>query len=133
MGDTTVQKTCEEPQIEITTLDSIKARIVEGAQKYFEQSGEKLVDGFLPVIVDSLFDEYKVIRRFPDYFTQEQIDLDVMRYFNRKWGYIALKVIPMVYGKIGAEGLTSLTDNQVTRTWSTESHFPDVVPYCEVV
>lgn len=118
---------------EITTLDSIKARIINAANTYFQQSGETLVEGFLPVLVDSLIDEYRIIRRFPDTFTQEQIDLDTMRYFNRKCNYFATQVIPAMYGKIGAEGLSSLTDNQVNRTWSKESYFPDVVPYCEVV
>lgn len=115
------------------TVESVKTKIIDGAQKYFEQTGEPLVEGFLPLLVDSLFDEYQAARNYPDYFTAEQIDADVMQYFSRKSMYIAMVAIPAIYGKIGGEGLASLTDNQGSFTWSKENYFADVVPYCEVL
>lgn len=112
---------------------TVRGRIVEKAKIYFEQTGEEVSEDFLSLIVDSLFDEYKAARKFPDYFTEGQIEVDTMQYFGKKCGYFALKVIPAIYGKIGAEGLNQLTDNQVSRTWGKENYFADVTPYCEVL
>ena len=115
------------------TVESVKTKIIESAQKYFEQTGEPLVEALLPLLVDSLFDEYRATRNYPDYFTAEQIDADVMQYFSRKSMYIAMVAIPAIYGKIGAEGQISHSENGIYRTWEADGWFADVVPYCEVL
>lgn len=115
------------------TVESVKTKIIDGAKMYFEQTGEPLVEGFLPLFVDSLFDEYRAARNYPDYFTAEQIDADVVQYFSRKSMYIAMIAIPTIYGKIGAEGQISHSENGISRTWEDDGWFADVVPYCEVL
>lgn len=116
-----------------TTMQSIKRRIVENALIYFANTGEAVDDELLLLFVESLVDEYKAKRNYPDYFTEEQIETDVIQYFSRKQTYFAMKVIPAMVGKIGAEGLSSLSDNQITRSWNKEDYFSDVIPYCEVL
>lgn len=116
-----------------TTSQEIKKNIVESAMVYFETTGESFSEEFLLLLVDSLVDEYKAKRNYPAYFTEEQIESDIVAYFSRKKSYIAMKVIPAMVGKIGAEGQVSHSENGISRTWETDSCFSDVIPYCEVL
>lgn len=115
------------------TVESVVDKIVEGAAVYFEETKEHVSDSFLRLLAESLVDEYKSKRNFPGYFTDEQIVADVVRYFGRKKAYFATKVIPAMYGKVGAEGQKSMADNGISRAWETETWFGDVIPYCEVL
>lgn len=115
------------------SMQMIKESIIENTLIYFETTGESISDEFLLLLVDSLMDEYKIKRNYPGYFTEEQIESDVSAYFNRKKSYFAMKVIPAMVGKIGGEGLSSLSENGISRTWESESWFADVIPYCEVL
>lgn len=114
-------------------MQEIKGSIVENALIYFETTGESISDEFLLLLVDSLVDEYKSKRNYPAYFTEEQIEADVAAYFKRKKSYFAMKVIPAMVGKIGAEGLSSLSDNGISKVFETDTYFSDVIPYCEVL
>lgn len=116
-----------------TTMQSIKRRIVENALIYFANTGETVDDELLLLFVESLVDEYKEKRNYPDYFTEEQIETDVIQYFSRKQTYFSVKVIPAVVGKIGAEWQASHSENGISRTWEAEGWFVDVIPYCEVL
>lgn len=118
---------------ESLTVESVIDKIVEDAAVYFEETKEQVSDSFLQLLVESLIDEYKAKRNYPIYFTEEQIDSDVVRYFGRKKTYFATRVIPEVYGKIGAEGQNSHSENGISRVWGTEKYFGDVIPYCEVL
>lgn len=111
----------------------IKENIVENSLIYFETTGESISEEFLLLLVDSLVDEYKSKRNYPAYFTEEQVDADVVAYFNRKKSYFSMKVIPAMVGKIGAEGQASHSENGISRTWETDAWFSDVIPYCEVL
>lgn len=115
------------------SMQKIKESIVENTLIYFETTGESISDEFLLLLVDSLADEYKSKRNYPGYFTEEQIDADVAAYFNRKKTYFAMKVIPAMVGKIGAEGLSSLGDNGISKAFESDTYFSDVIPYCEVL
>lgn len=115
------------------SMQKIKESIIENALIYFETTGESIDDEFLLLLVDSLVDEYKAKRNYPGYFTEEQIDADVAAYFNRKKNYFAMKVIPAMVGKIGAEGLNSLSDNGISKVFESDTCFSDVIPYCEVL
>lgn len=115
------------------SIQKIKENIVENALIYFETTGESISDEFLLLLVDSLMDEYKAKRNYPAYFTEEQIDADVASYFNRKKSYFSMKVIPAMVGKIGAEGLSSLSDNGISKVFESDAYFSDVIPYCEVL
>lgn len=111
------------------------AAIFEAAQAYFDNTGETVSDELLRLLVDSVIDQYKTQRNYPDGVTDEAIDADVTRYFSRKKNYIATTVIPAMFGKIGAEGQSALIDNQVSRYWANEAfpvYLPDVVPYCDI-
>lgn len=116
-----------------TSLSQIKEIIVENATDYFRATGESINDDFLLLLVDSLADEYKSKRNYPGYFTEEQIDADVAAYFKRKKSYFAMKVIPAMVGKIGAEGQVSHSENGISRTWEADAWFSDVIGYCEVL
>lgn len=118
---------------ETVSLDKIKEEILENAQTYFKTTGETVDDNFLLLLISSLFDEYKARRNYPAYFTNKQIEADVKSYFVRKKAYFAMKVIPAMIGKIGAEGLSSLLDNGVSRVFAADGYFYDVIPYCEVL
>ena len=115
------------------SLEKIKESIVENSQEYFKVTGESFKDDFLLLLVDSLVDEYKARRNYPGYFTEDQINADVASYFSRKSAYFAMKIIPTIIGKIGAEGQQSHSENGISRSWEAENWFPDVIPYCEVV
>lgn len=115
------------------SLNQIKESIVNNAQEYFKVTGESFNDEFLLLLTDSLIDEYKSKRNYPDYFTDERVESDVIKYFNQKKNYFSMKVLPATIGKIGAEGQSSHSENGISRTWETDSWFSDVVPYCEVL
>ena len=116
-----------------TNLLKIKENIVENALVYFEATRESFSEEFLLLLVDSLVDEYKAKRNYPEYFTEEQVDADVAAYFNCKKSYFSMKVIPAIVGKIGAEGLSSLSDNGISKVFESDAYFSDVIPYCEVL
>lgn len=113
--------------------EKIKDEILECVSVYFKQTGEKLDDDFAFLLIESLIDEYKSKRNYPTYFTDEQISADVAAYFACKKTFFAMKVIPAMVGKIGAEGLSSLSDNGVSRVFAEDAYFSDVIPYCEVL
>lgn len=115
------------------TIEDIKNSIVNSALTYFSNTGENVSDELLLLFVEALVDEYKGKRQYPAYFTDEQIEADVVRYFGRKKIYFAMKAIPEMVGRIGAEGLHSLSDNQVNRVWNIATYLADVIPYCEVL
>lgn len=117
----------------VESIQTIKENIVEAAITYFTQTGENFSDDFLFLLVDSLVDEYKGKRQYPAYFTDEQIETDVAQYFWRKKTYIAMRVIPEIVGKIGAEGQKSHSENGIDRAWNPEMYLADVIPYCEVL
>lgn len=115
------------------TVESVVDKIVESATIYFEETKERVSDFFLRLLAESLVDEYKAKRNYPEYFTDEQIEADVIRYFIRKKAYFATKVIPAMYGKVGAEGQKSHAENGISRAWESETWFGDVIPYCDVL
>lgn len=111
----------------------MEEEILEKSKVYFLQTGEKYSDDFLLLLIESLISEYKKRRNYPDYFTDQQIAEDVERYFQNKQSYFAVKVIPAMVGRIGAEGQSSHSENGISRSWEPDSWFDDVIPYCEVV
>ena len=115
------------------SMEMIKESIIENALIYFDTTGESISDEFLLLLVDSLMDEYKAKRNYPAYFTEERVDADVASYFKRKKSYFSMKVVPAMVGKIGAEGLSSLSDNGISKVFESDTYFSDVIPYCEVL
>lgn len=114
-------------------IEKLKEEMLDSIEVYFKQTGEKVDEDFVLLLIDSLVDEYKTKRNYPDYFTDEQISADVIAYFTRKKAYFVMKVIPVMVGKIGAEGQVSHSENGISRTWETEGWFGDVIGYCEVL
>ncbi|MDO5540614.1 MAG: hypothetical protein Q4F83_11190 [Eubacteriales bacterium] len=114
-------------------IETLKEEMLESVKVYFQQTGEQIDDDFVLLLIESLVDEYKAKRNYPDYFTEEQIEADVAAYFKRKKTYFAMKVIPAMVGKIGAEGQVNHSENGISRTWETDGWFDDVIPYCEVL
>lgn len=109
--------------------------ILEDAMTYFTFTGEEVDSAFLQLLINAVVDGYKAQRNYPEELADEVIDADVTRYFTRKRTYIATQVIPAVLAKVGAEGISLLIDNQVTKDWKGNNPMllPDVVPYCGVV
>lgn len=114
-------------------IEKLKEEMLDSIEVYFKQTGEKVDEDFVLLLIDSLVDEYKAKRNYPDYFTDEQITADVVAYFTRKKAYFAMKVVPAMVGKIGAEGQVSHSENGISRTWENEGWFADVIPFVTVL
>ena len=119
------------------TLNEVKTAIQGIVVSYLGQLGEgdDFSTDLIGAMIDSLFDEYKSIRNYPDSVEDETIDAETAKYFNRKKSFFGTQVVPALLTKAGAEGLETLIDNQVSKYWgkSFENYFPDVVPYCGVI
>ena len=119
------------------TLNEVKTAIQAILVSSLTQLGEDgdFSNDLIGVMIDSLFDEYKSIRNYPDSVEDETIDAETAKYFNRKKSFFGTQVVPALLTKAGAEGLETLIDNQVSKYWgkSFENYFPDVVPYCGVI
>lgn len=115
--------------------NSLLEEIVSMAQEYFTVLDDEIGDntGFIRLLVLSLVDEYKNKRNYPVSMSEEAINSDVMRYFTRRKVNIAMKVIPELHTRLGAEGQSMVTDNGITHMFVAENYLGDVVPYCEVV
>ena len=111
----------------------VEREILKMAKQYFALMDEDIDDGFLKLLIKSIIDEYKNLRNYPASWTDEEIEADAERYFERRKSNIAMVVIPEVYGKMGAEGLAMLTDAGTNRYFQTQKYFNDVVPFCEIV
>lgn len=115
--------------------NSLLDEIVAMAKQYFtvleDEIGEN--EPFIRLLVLSLVDEYKNKRNYPISTTDEAINADVMRYFTRRKVNIAMKVIPELHTRLGAEGQSMVTDNGITHMFVAENYLGDVLPYCEVV
>ena len=114
-------------------MKSLEDEIVRQAMSYFTfMKEEDVTEDLVRLLVKSLEDEYKTKRDYPDFYNDDMINADMKRYFKRRASNFALKVIPNMYGRFGAEGQTMLVDNQIERTWEAENWLFDVTPICEV-
>lgn len=107
--------------------------ILDMAKAYFDFIEEEINDSFIVLLINSLVDGYKNARCYPSSYTDEMIEDDVEAYFSRKKTHVAMYVIPEMYGRIGAEGLSSLTDAGTVRNWLPLSALSGVTPIAEVV
>ncbi len=108
--------------------------LLEIAKMYFKRIGEDdIKNDFLLALCQSVIDTYKFKRNYPESYTDEMIEADVNRYFERRKYDIAMTIIPELYGRIGAEGLSMLTDAGTTRLWTKQTILTDVVPIAEIV
>jgi len=114
-------------------MDELEQEILELTKTYFEHMDEDISDSFLLALVKSVTDHYKTLRNYPESYTDEMIEQDVARYFSLRKSYIAFEIIPELYGRLGGEGLSMLTDAGTTRIWKNSVVLHDVVPICEVV
>ena len=116
-------------------MNELEQEILELTKSYFTLMDEdiKEKEGFLLLLVKSAIDQYKTLRRYPESYTPEMIEADVMRYFDARKTDVAMTVIPELYGRIGSEGLSMLTDAGTTRMWTQNKIFSDVTPICEVI
>ena len=114
-------------------MDEIIREIFKMTKKYFEIHDEDISDDFIKLLIRSVVDEYKNLRNYPDSWDEDAIDADAERYFERRKANVAMVVIPEIYGKIGAEGLSMLTDAGTTRIWLAQKYMNDVVPFCELI
>lgn len=107
--------------------------ILEIARLYFTEIGENLSDEFIFSLINSLIDYYKVLRNYPDAYTDEMIEADVNRYFSRRKNNVAMEILPEMYGRIGGEGLAMMVDAGTTRYWKNMTILNDVTPICEIL
>ena len=114
-------------------MDTIKNEIIEAAESYFKLMGETVSTDMIELLVNAYIDGYKNYRDYPDDYTDEMIDSDVARYIKRRKGDIAGQIIPEMVGKLGAEGVYNLSDNQAVRTFFSNKYYYDVTPICEVI
>lgn len=114
-------------------MEELEQEILSLAKIYFQKMDAELEDDFLLLLIQSAIDEYKMRRAYPSYYTDEMIEADMSRYFGLHKKYIAMEVIPELYGRVGGEGLSMLTDAGTTRMWKNSTLYSDVVPICEVI
>lgn len=114
-------------------MDELKDELLELAQTYFDKMDEDIDEDFILLLIDSVIDYYKNLRNYPASYDDEMIEADVLRYFNRRKSNIAMEIIPEMYGRMGAEGLSMLTDAGTTRMWTKQTILSDVTPICEVI
>lgn len=107
--------------------------IIELARTYFKLHDEDIDDDILLLMVMSLIDYYKTLRSYPASYTNEMIDVDVHKYFSTRKTDIAMNLLPEMYGRMGAEGLSMLTDAGTSRFFAKSTLFHDVTPICEVI
>lgn len=111
----------------------MEEEILSMTKSYFKMVGEDLSDEIQILLIRSLIDNYKAKRAYPAFYTQEMIDADVNRFLEIRKSEIAMEIIPEMYGRVGGEGLSMLTDAGTTRMWKNSTLLHDVVPICEVV
>ncbi len=111
----------------------MEQEILELASSYFKMIEEDISDDILLLLIASLIDYYKTLRSYPSTYTKEMIEADVKKYFETRKTNIAMTVLPEMYGRIGAEGLSMLTDAGTSRFFAKSTLFSDVTPICEVV
>lgn len=111
----------------------MEEEILSMTKSYFKMVGEDLSDEIQLLLIRSLIDNYKAKRAYPAFYTQEMIDEDVNRFLEIRKSEIAMEIIPEMYGRVGSEGLSMLTDAGTTRMWKNSTLLHDVVPICEVV
>ena len=115
-------------------MECLENQIVEQAMAYFAfMKEDEVTRDLVRLLVKSLEDEYRIKRNYPRSYDEDMVNADMRAYFRNRTSNIALKVIPNMYGRFGAEGLTMLIDNQIERTWEKEDWLFDVTPLCEVV
>lgn len=111
----------------------MEQELLELTKTYFRLMDEDISDEFLLLLVQAIIDSYKSKRNYPAYYTDDMIDEDVERYFSLRKADVAMTLIPELYGRIGAEGLSMLTDAGTTRIYIKSIMLSDVTPICEVV
>ena len=114
-------------------MQELEQELMELTKTYFDLMDEDISDEFLQMLIKSVIDYYKNLRNYPMSFTDEEIERDVIRYFGIRKSNVAMEIIPELYGRIGSEGLSMLTDNGITRMWKNSTILHDVVPLCEVI
>lgn len=114
-------------------MDELKEELLELSQTYFDKMDEDIDEDFLLNLIDSVIDNYKNLRNYPESYSDEMIEADTLRYFSRRKTNIAMEIIPELYGRIGAEGLAMLVDASTTRYYKNQTILNDVVPICEVI
>lgn len=111
----------------------MEQEILKLTKEYFARMDEDIDESFQLAMIRSVIDYYKNLRNYPESYTEGMIDKDVERYFERRMANIAFEIIPEMYGRMGAEGLSMLTDAGTTRMWKNMTILHDVTPICEVV
>lgn len=111
----------------------MEQEILKLTKIYFAQMDEDISEDFQKMLIRAVIDNYKNLRNYPASYTEGMIDADVERYFERRMNNIAFEIIPEMYGRIGAEGLSMLTDAGTTRMWKNMTILHDVTPICEVI
>lgn len=111
----------------------MEEEILSMTKSYFKMVGEDLSDEIQLLLIRSLIDNYKAKRAYPAFYTQEMIDEDVNRFLEIRKSEIAMEIIPEMYGRVGGEGLSMLTDAGTSRFFAKSTLLHDVVPICEVV
>lgn len=120
-------------------MEQLEQELLESLKTYYMFMGETDLgdddesDDFLLCLIRSVIDLYKTYRNYPSDYTDEAIQADVELYFSRRKYDVAMSILPELHGRIGAEGLSMLTDNGITRMWKNSTLLNDVVPICGVV
>lgn len=114
------------------TLKSIKDFVTI----YCNASGDVIPEDMVELIIERLVAKYVAIKQFPSDWEDTAIQEDVENYFSSNATEVAYKV-PEIYGRIGAEGETTHTENGITRVFTYgdpfRDAFPQVIPYAKTI
>lgn len=114
-------------------MGELANEILEISMEYFKVMDKDVDEDFVLLFIQSVMDEYKTLRNYPDDFTDEMIEADVVQYFSRRKNNVAMKLVPELFGRAGGEGLAMMVDAGTTRYWVQTNLLSDVTPYCEVI
>lgn len=104
-------------EVETKLLNDIKTYLGEGE------------DSLLLLLINRAIANVEIKRNYPDHWTEDMIDDDM-----EKYQYVIFDAVVYAYGKMGAEGESSHSENGIVRSYVDESKlYVDVIPFVKVL
>lgn len=91
------------------TIDDMKLNIISSLTPYLKKTDKMFDADILSSIVDGVLLEAETIRRYPSYYSQDQINADMVRGMS-----IFRNVVLSRYNKIGVEFQSSHSEGEVS-------------------
>lgn len=103
----------------------MKNKILQDLLMYLGEGEEAL----LSLLINRAIANVKVKRNYPNHWDEDMIDDDLENY-----QYVIFDAVVYAYGKMGAEGQQSHSENGISRSWIDEGKlYADVIPFVTVL